>query len=241
MEAGGKRPAARQEVIFAAAGPDSSLPTVSCQLTGTNFLLDSGAAVSVLPAKQRSESSASLNLCNADGTTITTYGSKDITIKLCGQSHTHRFVLADIHRPILGADFLRLHNFNIYFAGKKEIKAASATNCPGCSGPQRRPAGASLATVYPSTRPQPALHSVPTPKLSTVNHNEFSVNHIQVKVTKLLEEFKDITSEVFSHQEPSHGVQHKILTDCLPVHAKPRRLDPQRLAAAKAKFLRMEE
>jgi Reverse transcriptase (RNA-dependent DNA polymerase) len=55
----------------------------------------------------------------------------------------------------------------------------------------------------------------------------------------LLQEFPTLAEEMSTAQPPSHGVQHSIETTGRPVTAKFRRLDPDRLSAAKAEFDRM--
>jgi Reverse transcriptase (RNA-dependent DNA polymerase) len=52
----------------------------------------------------------------------------------------------------------------------------------------------------------------------------------------LRQEFPELAGETTTCKEPSHGVQHSIKTVGRPVTAKFRRLDPEQLAAAKAKF-----
>jgi hypothetical protein len=48
----------------------------------------------------------------------------------------------------------------------------------------------------------------------------------------LLQEFPTLAEEMSTTQPPSHGIQHSIETAGLPVTAKFRRLDPDRLSAA---------
>ena len=56
----------------------------------------------------------------------------------------------------------------------------------------------------------------------------------------LLAEFPDITTPNFVHCHTKHGVEHFITTRGPPVHARARRLPPEKLAAAKSEFDRME-
>jgi hypothetical protein len=51
-----------------------------------------------------------------------------------------------------------------------------------------------------------------------------------------LQEFPELAGEMSTDREPSHGMHHSIETVGRPVTAKFRRLDPERLAAAKAEF-----
>ena len=61
--------------------------------------------------------------------------------------------------------------------------------------------------------------------------------------TKLLEDFPDVlSSDGFTTSKPRHGVRHHLLTNPgPPVFAKPRRLDPEKLAAAKDAFSAIEK
>ncbi|KAJ8416183.1 hypothetical protein AAFF_G00382050 [Aldrovandia affinis] len=57
---------------------------------------------------------------------------------------------------------------------------------------------------------------------------------------RLLMDFPDLTTPTFSSAAVKHGVDHFIATTGPPVHARARRLDPQKLAVAKAEFGSME-
>ena len=58
---------------------------------------------------------------------------------------------------------------------------------------------------------------------------------------KLLDEFPTLTSPIFTQTHPAHGVEHIIPTSGPPVHARGRRLPPDKLAAAKKEFEAMED
>ena len=53
---------------------------------------------------------------------------------------------------------------------------------------------------------------------------------------KLLDEFPTLTSPISTQTHPAHGVEHIIPTSGSPVHARGRRLPPDKLAAAKKEF-----
>ncbi|KAJ8371613.1 hypothetical protein AAFF_G00306780 [Aldrovandia affinis] len=57
---------------------------------------------------------------------------------------------------------------------------------------------------------------------------------------RLLMDFPDLTTPTFSSAAVKHGVDHFIATTGPPIHARARRLDPQKLAVAKAEFDSME-
>ena len=78
--------------------------------TGLQFLMDTGAEVSVIPPPlfERIHGSTDFTLQAANNTTIHTFGSRSLTLDL----GTFRwvFIIADVKTPILGADFLHSHN-----------------------------------------------------------------------------------------------------------------------------------
>ena len=81
------------------------------RLSGQLFLADSGADVSVFPAtasdKLASEGSCSLRAANGSG--IRTYGTSTRHLDFPGISFKHKFVLAAVTRPLLGADLSLIH------------------------------------------------------------------------------------------------------------------------------------
>ena len=74
--------------------------------TGNKLLVDTGAQVSVYPAsaserrRQKTEP-----LVAANGSKIDTFGTKTIALDFGFRKFTWCFVLADVNRPMLGADF----------------------------------------------------------------------------------------------------------------------------------------
>ena len=68
--------------------------------------------------------------------------------------------------------------------------------------------------------------------LSTVRADKFSA---------ILQEFPNILVPRFDSSVNKHGVEHHIVTEGPPVHAKVRRLDAEKLAVAKTEFAQMEE
>ena len=71
------------------------------------------------------------------------------------------------------------------------------------------------------------------PHLSTISQSRNDYN-------KLLKSFPEITRPNFSTLHTKHGVEHLIKTTGPPIHARARRLPPDKLASAKAEFLKME-
>jgi len=77
--------------------------------TRQDFLVDTGADLCVYPRKYiRGPRTKSIyELAAANGTTIYTYGQKTLMLNLgLRRPFTWQFVIADIAKPIIGADFL---------------------------------------------------------------------------------------------------------------------------------------
>ena len=104
--------------VSSAAGP-SRLPTVVCESSGIEFLVDSGAAVSVLP-KSYLQSSPELKThvpvvaITATGRPIETCGSRMLTFNVIGEKFVHKFIVANVDLPILGWDFVSTYGLQIH-------------------------------------------------------------------------------------------------------------------------------
>lgn len=181
--------------------------------TGTSFLVDTGAEISVFPASKedRSQNSVSAPLSAVNGTTIQTWGNRDLTLNFGDKErYTQKFYLADVSRPILGADFIINNGLVVDLKGKRLISPSKFS-----------------VLLTSSDNPSPVSG------LSTAPHNQYS--------ELLLKKYSDILTPSFDSDSNKHGVEHHIVTTGPPVHAHARRLDPEKLEAAKAEFKRMEQ
>lgn len=82
--------------------------------TGACFLIDTGAEISVIPktANNRELKVSSFKLYAANGSVIDTYGDRLVTVNLgLRRPFTWRFVMANVSKAIIGADFL--YHFNL--------------------------------------------------------------------------------------------------------------------------------
>ena len=148
----------------------------------------------------------------ANGSSIASYGTQQTHVQLGKRKFTVTFIIADVRRPILGADFLRRHKLLVDLCGQKLIDAHSfqsyacaTTNNDLCVSP-----------------------------VATVDSNHYK--------QCLLQQYPELLRPTFHAARPSHDVSHYITTDGPPpVHCKTRRLPPDRLAIAKAEFLEMEK
>jgi hypothetical protein len=80
-------------------------------LSGLSFLVDTGAAVSVIPHSASHGTAQGPNLAGADGKGITSWGKVYRSVGFGGKTFTDvPFVLAAVAKPILGADFFTKHH-----------------------------------------------------------------------------------------------------------------------------------
>ncbi|RUS85586.1 hypothetical protein EGW08_006669 [Elysia chlorotica] len=120
LAAFGKRQ--RQPLSVATAGNPHQPNTFSVvdRLSGRSYLVDTGTEVSVYPAsvQERKSQPPSSTLTAANGTSIRTWGKRKIFLAI-GQKgqYQHEFYLADVTRPILGADFFIKHGLAIDLRG----------------------------------------------------------------------------------------------------------------------------
>lgn len=200
---------------MAAAGNVNNRNTLAVwdRRSGRSYLVDTGADVSVFPASfsDRKSRPNSAPLVAANGSTIRTWGQRTVPLHLGHRRlFTQDFHLADVTRPILGADFFRKNDLAIDLAGRRLIDLAHNSTVPASPD-------ASLPLIA---------------GLSPTTTNQFSA---------ILAEFPNLTVPRFNSDVNKHGVEHHIVTTGHPVFAKARRLDPEKLAVAKAEFAAMED
>jgi cleavage and polyadenylation specificity factor subunit 1 len=184
------------------------------KLSGREFLIDTGAEVSLIPATpadRRRQHADSISLTAANGSNIPSFGVRSAHVSLGDRRFPASFVVASVRRPILGADFLRRHNLLVDMRGRRLIDAVTFTSY-ACS------VAAGVTPIAP---------------IVASGRNEF--------VTLLHDEFPQLLTPTFDAKAPSHGVYHHIPTQGRPVHSKARRLPPDKLAIAKNEFLEMEK
>ena len=72
-------------------------------------------------------------------------------------------------------------------------------------------------------------------------HQLATISPVSNQYRKVLLGYQEIIQPTFSSDTVIHGVQHYITTSGIPVHAKARRLAPDKLTIAKTEFLEMEK
>ena len=120
-------------------------------LSGQDFLVDSGASVSVFPGSS-SSSSDGFRLLNADGSPIFCSGSRLIPLRFsCGSRakvYTWKFQLAPVSVPLLGADFLKQFNFMVDIKGRKLVHADCPEDVVIRASPGPHPALGAVSNLY---------------------------------------------------------------------------------------------
>ncbi|VUZ50495.1 unnamed protein product [Hymenolepis diminuta] len=180
--------------------------------SGTSYLIDSGAEISVLPSTptNRSFSNHPLILAAANDSPIKTYGQKSVTLDL-GLRRTFRwiFTIADVSKPIIGANFLCHFELLLDHRRKKLLDPLTSLH--------------SKCSEYPCSTYSPitCIQSSESPFYS------------------ILKKFQDLINPVCCDKPVNHSVIHFIITYGNPVKARVRRLSPTRYKSARDEFEHM--
>lgn len=91
----------------------SALLSMLDSISGSTFLIDTGAQVSMLPPSSMDHTTGSaysgLNLQAANGSSIKCFGKVTHDVCFRGRRYSGRFVIANVKCPLLGVDFLLRH------------------------------------------------------------------------------------------------------------------------------------
>ena len=194
------------------APPSSPLLCVKDDFSQQTFLVDTGAQVSVLPATDSDRAACFVNkgpqLQAANGSKISTFGNVSRSLSFDGRVFDGHFIQADVRRPLLGADFLLRNNLLVDIARQRLIHLDDLSSVRCIRDNQNRFTPRGLSTAVEETDPY----------------------------RRLLRRFPEITQPDFSLSTPKHDITHHVPTRGPPVWARPRRLDPIKLQAAKREF-----
>ncbi|BHF65861.1 hypothetical protein SprV_0200887400 [Sparganum proliferum] len=176
------------------------------------FLVDTGAQISVVPPTpvDRRCPSPGLHLQAANCSPISTFGSRSRTLNIgLRRSFSWIFVIADVPHAFLGSDFLA--EFDLLVDCRRSCLLD-------------RTSGLSVRGL--------------TPFNDSCNLSVLDTG-IACPYRDLLRQHPNIIKPQFRSGEIQHDVVHHIRTSGPPVFARPRRLAPSRLQAAKAEFEHM--
>jgi len=207
------------------------------ELSGKRFLVDTGAARSVLPHTS-SQQPHSLRLIAANNQSIPTWGEKRVKLIFNKRHFSYTFILAGVSQPILGIDFLRHYNLAIDVVNNRFLETPrSSTERPLHAGAvqemgrgEQLSKRAQLPPLPPQQQQQQRRSGQPSTRA-----------RLPPLAQQLLAEFPGVIHTGTLHKRPLHRVQHTIETTGRPVFAKARRLDPNKLDCARKEFLELEE
>ena len=161
-----------------------------------NFLIDTGADVSVIPPSYKDRFSPSkTTLFAANGSVIKTYGEKSLIINLgLRRAFNWTFLIADVTRAIIGADFIRKFGLLIDLKGNRLIDSTTQLKVKT----NTTPVNATEVTIKLFDTTQPFAH--------------------------FLADFQELV-HMNRNPSNTTGITHYIETTGPPVFARPRRLD----------------
>ena len=178
--------------------------------TNRAFLIDTGAEVSVVPATDQERQGAPWRkeLVAANGSRIQCFGEKKLRLHVGPRVYEWTFLVADVRRPLIGADFLTSSSLLVDLRNKRLVHPEELVSTP----------------------------LSPTKRKSRVTGLAFAATAEPAALDKLFAEFPAITTPNFRIEQPKHKVSHSIETKGQPIRAKARPLPPNKLAAVKANF-----
>jgi len=146
----------------------------------------------------------------ANGSVIETYGKRTIPLDIGFPKKLEwEFIIANVNRPILGADFLTHFELLIDLKNKTLIDASTYSSASGISA-----------------------RNITSLGISHISDNTNTY-------AKIIQEFPNLTKPDFETKSFKHDIKHHIETTGPPVYCRPRRLPPGKLEAAKMEFQRM--
>ena len=163
-------------------------------------------------ASDRLASEGSCSLRAANGSGIKTYGMSTRHLDFPDIAFSHKFVLADVTRPLLGADFFDAHDLCVDFKGKRILKLVDNR----------------------------VVYTIPA-SLTTADSaaSSFQVVKATGGYQDLLAKFPEVQQPRFGTYRNAHGVTHSVPTRGAPFFAKAQRICPERLACARQEFDKM--
>ena len=122
----GKRPRRPLEATTDLHGTTSRLLTISDPVSRLSYLTDTGAETIVLPPRAEDPSSPTDNiqLKAANGSAIRTFDERAVNVDLgLGRHFAWTFTIAEVSKPIIGADILRFVGLLVDLGRKRLMDA----------------------------------------------------------------------------------------------------------------------
>lgn len=183
---------------------------VTDRKTKTPFLIDTGSDLCVFPysALKQRRPKTNYQLCAANGSIINTFGYTQLNLDLgLRRDYPWRFIVADVTKAIIGADFLRHYNLMVDIRHQQLVDGTT-----------------SLSAIGTSADSSDNLCSVKIMSDDSKCHN-------------ILKKYPEITHPSGVQKQIKHNTVHFIKTiPGPPVSSSPRRLAPDKLLIAKKEF-----
>ena len=120
-----------------------------------------------------------VSLVAANGSTIQTFGKRTITLRFALKQYKWEFVIAEVSRPLLGADFLRANSLLVDLRGRRLVDAKTYFSSPLCE------AGAPALHLSTISRPGDdydkllaKFPEITRPNFSTLHTKPVSYTHL---------------------------------------------------------------
>lgn len=176
-----------------------------------DFLIDTGAEISALPhnffSKSKLDPIVPFPLQAANGTAVNMFGSKKLELNLgLRLAFVWNFIVADVNSPIIGGDFLTQYGLLVDMKNRCLIDSVTQLRTE------------SLRNA-----------DITQPSLKLINSEQ---SH-EYKYSQLLTNYPEITNVDTTSPPIKTDVTHHIVTKGPPVYLKPRRMNQEKLEAAK--------
>ena len=203
----------KREGRAAVASVSAGSLTLHDAKTNRAFLIDTGAEVSVVPANDYERQGApwKKELVAANGSRIQCFGEKKLRLHVGHRVYEWTFLVADVRRPLIGADFLTSSSLLVDLKNKRLVHPEELVSTP-----------------LQATR-----------RKAQVTGLAFAAMAEPSTMDRLFAEYPAVVTPDFKIDKPKHEVCHTIETTGQPIRAKARPLPPQKLAAVKSNFAEM--
>ena len=220
--------------------------------TQQRFLVNKGSSYSIIPHWSQEQTSGP-RLCTAERSPISCWDDRKLHVAASGRRFTWPFLLADEALPIIRANFLR-HFGLLVDLGEMRLLARNGSWSQQLVAPSGSGMFAPIGVVADQP-PQPrsvkhveaapaagALTSLPTVEaLSSPSLHTVEARGSSPLLQHVLDEFPSVLNTSKVLPKLTHRVEHFLVTRGHPVTAKYRRLDNNRLEAAKKEFAKLEK
>ena len=227
---------------------------ITDQLTDWRYLVDTGASFSLVPHRSGDTPAKEPRLIGPNGLPIRCWGEERRRLRFGGRTFEWDFLRADVSFPILGVDFLRANKLLVDVAGKTLVDSStgdrfSLTGRPsghtasimlpanlGAQAPTQAGPRASYAAVLAA----PAAPAQDTPARHLAQPAAAAAGPTPGTIPAILALFQDVLNPGTELPQTSCEVAHFLSTSGPPIASAFRRLDTEKLAAAKKEFLALE-